>query len=109
MTIWALSPAVLYASPSLFGLVAPWVTPSDFLHQVAKLWLVVGLGGLLFRGIQLFFIRDVETGLVWMTKILTDPFSDFKLYYKAPLALLKGELIDPGLDLIEHGLEEKPA
>jgi hypothetical protein len=44
-----------------------------------------------------------------MTKILTDPFSDFKLYYKSPLFLLKGELIDPGLDLIEHGLEERPA
>ena len=26
-----------------------------------------------------------------------------------PLFLLKGELIDPGLDLIEHGLEERPA
>ena len=24
-------------------------------------------------------------GLVWMTKILTDPFNDFKLYHKAPL------------------------
>jgi hypothetical protein len=33
-----------------------------------------------------------------MTKILTDPFSDFRLYYKAPLFLLKGELIDPGLE-----------
>ena len=30
-----------------------------------------------------------------MTKILTDPFHDIKLYYKAPLALLRGELIDP--------------
>jgi hypothetical protein len=55
--------------------------------------------------VHLFFIRDVETGLVWMTKILTDPFSDLKLYYKAPLYLMKGELIDPGLDLIDHGLE----
>ena len=54
-------------------------------------------------------IRDIETGLVWMTKILTDPFSDLKLYYKAPLYLMKGELIDPGLDIIEHGLEEQPA
>jgi hypothetical protein len=33
-----------------------------------------------------------------MTKILTDPFSDLKLYYRAPLALMKGELIDPGLE-----------
>ena len=44
---------------------------------------------------HLFFLRDVQTGLVWMTKILTDPFHDIKLYYKAPLALLRGELIDP--------------
>ena len=62
------------------------------------IWLVIGLGGLLFRTVQLFFIRDVETGLVWMTKILTDPFHDIKLYHKAPLALLRGELIDPGLE-----------
>ena len=59
---------------------------------------VVGVGGLLFRTIHLFFIRDVETGLVWMTKIITDPFNDLKLYHKAPLFLMKGELIDPGLE-----------
>ena len=98
MTIWALSPLVLYFSPTLFGLVEPWTSNADFMRQVAKVWLAVGIGGLLFRTVHLFFIRDVETGLVWMTKILTDPFSDLKLYYKAPLALMKGELIDPGLE-----------
>ena len=72
------------------------------MRQVAKIWLAIGIGGLLFRTVHLFFIRDVETGLVWMTKILTDPFSDLKLYYKAPLYLMRGELIDPGLDIIEH-------
>ena len=45
---------------------------------------------------HLFFIKDVQTGLVWATKILTDPFHDIKLYHKAPLYLLRGELIDPG-------------
>src|SRR5665811_83174 len=109
MTIWALSPLVLYLDPTLFGLFVPWTSPADFMRQVAKVWLAVGIGGLLFRTIHLFFIRDVETGLVWMTKILTDPFSDLKLYYKSPIYLLKGELIDPGLDLIEHGMEEKHA
>jgi len=109
MTIWALSPVVLYFDPTLFGLFKPWASSADFMRQVAKIWLVIGAGGLLFRTVHLFFIRDIETGLVWMTKILTDPFSDFKLYYKSPLFLLKGELIDPGLDLIEHGLEERPA
>jgi hypothetical protein len=109
MTIWAASPLVLYFDPTLFGMFTPWASPVDFMRQVAKIWLVVGIGGLLFRTVQLFFIRDVETGLVWMTKILTDPFNDFKLYRKAPLYLMKGELIDPGLDIIEHGLEEQHA
>jgi hypothetical protein len=109
MTIWAASPVVLYFDRTLFGLFTPWVSPADFMRQVAKIWLAVGVGGLLFRTVHLFFIRDVETGLVWMTKILTDPFNDFKLYHKAPLFLLKGELIDPGLDIVEHGLEEQHA
>ena len=98
MTIWALSPLVLYFDPTLFGLFTPWTSSADFMRQVAKIWLVVGAGGLLFRTVHLFFIRDVETGLVWMTKILTDPFNDLKLYHKAPLFLMKGELIDPGLE-----------
>ena len=110
MAIWAASPLVLYADPTLLGLFTPWASPADFMRQVAKIWLVVGVGGLLFRTVQLFFIRDVETGLVWMTKIITDPFNDFNLYRKAPLALLRGELIDPGLDILEHdGLEEQHA
>jgi hypothetical protein len=40
------------------------------------IWLALGIAGLLFRTVHLFFIRDVQTGLVWMTKILTDPFHD---------------------------------
>ena len=44
---------------------------------------------------HLFFLKDVQTGLVWATKIVTDPFHDIMLYYKAPLALARGELIDP--------------
>src|SRR6266550_42842 len=106
LSIWALSPVILYADPTLFGLFTPWATPVDFMRQVAKIWLVVGIGGLLFRTVHLFFIRDVETGLVWMTKIITDPFNDFMLYHKAPLALLRGELIDPGVDILEHGFED---
>ncbi|MGZ9083432.1 MAG: hypothetical protein ACXW3U_15245, partial [Rhodoplanes sp.] len=65
-----------------------------FIRHVAKIWLFLGLAGLVFRTVQLFFIKDVQTGLVWMTKILTDPFHDIKLYYKAPLYLMRGELLD---------------
>ncbi|MGO9398702.1 MAG: hypothetical protein ACLP19_12830 [Xanthobacteraceae bacterium] len=110
MAIWALSPVVLYFDPTLFGIFTPAAGKMDFVRQVAEIWLVIGIGGALFRTVQLFFIKDVQTGLVWATKILTDPFHDIKLYHKAPLALLRGELIDPGIghDWDEDEAEELP-
>jgi hypothetical protein len=96
LTIWALSPLVLFIDPSLFGLLEPYAGVWGFVRSTAKIWLVLGLAGLLFRTVQLFFLYDVQTGLVWATKIVTDPFHDIKLYYKAPLQVLRGELIDPG-------------
>ena len=96
LSIWALSPLPLYFDPTLFGLFTPHADqrPSSSATW-RRLWLGLGVGGLLFRTIHLFFIKDVQTGLVWVTKILTDPFHDIKLYHKAPLALLRGELIEP--------------
>jgi hypothetical protein len=94
MTIWVLSPLLLYVGAWLgWNQVAS--TPSGLLEQVGEIWLALGLLGLLFRTVHLFFLRDVQTGLVWLAKILTDPFHDIKLYHKAPLYLLRGELIDP--------------
>jgi hypothetical protein len=95
LAIWALAPAVLWFDPTLFGLFKAHAGRAGFLRQVGEVWLAVGIGGLLFRTVQLFFVKDVQTGLVWITKILTDPFHDVKLYCKAPLHLLRGELIDP--------------
>jgi hypothetical protein len=95
LAIWALSPLPLFFDPTLFGIFQPHANTVEFVRHVAQIWLVIGLGGLLFRTVQLFFIKDVQTGLVWMTKIITDPFHDIKLYYKAPLYLLRGELIAP--------------
>jgi len=97
LSVWALSPAVLLVDPTLLGTFQPAANPGEFIAQVGKIWLVIGASGLLFRTVHLFFIRDVQTGLVWMTKILTDPFHDLKLYHKAPLALMRGELIDETL------------
>ena len=37
----------------------------------------------------------MQTGVVWFTKILTDPFHDVKIYHRAPLHLLKGEWLEP--------------
>jgi hypothetical protein len=96
LSIWAASPIALYFDPTLFGIFAPHADRAEFLRHMALLWIAIGFGGLLFRTVQLFFLKDVQTGLVWLIKILTDPFHDIKLYHKAPLHLLRGELIDPG-------------
>lgn len=98
LAIWGLSPLLLAFSPSLFGMLPPAASHAELLQQVGMIWLAVGAGALIFRTVQLFFVRDVQTGLVWITKILTDPFHDVALYYKAPLYLLRGELIDPMSD-----------
>ena len=97
MAVWALSPLLLLLDPTLLGFAEPHRTVGEFVRNVGYLWLALGLGGLLFRMIQLFIIRDVRTGLVWAAKILTDPFHDIMLYHKAPGRLLRGELIDPSV------------
>src|ERR1700739_3607737 len=109
-TIWALSPLPLYFDPTYFGLFAPAADKTGFVRDVAMVWLVLGIAGVLFRTVQLFLVKDVLTGLVWATKILTDPFHDIKIYHKAPLALLRGELIDPaiGSEWDEETAEELP-
>ena len=94
LSIWAILPMVLYVEPGLFGMIEPWETLTEWVRQVGASWLILGVAGLLFRTIHLFFLKDVQTGLVWMTKIITDPFHDIVLYHKAPFYLLKGELMD---------------
>jgi hypothetical protein len=93
--VWALAPLLLWLDPTFFGLFTAHTSGMAFVRHVGEIWLAVGAGALLFRMIQLFFIKSVQTGLVWATKILTDPFNDAIIYAKAPLYLLRGELIDP--------------
>ena len=95
LTIWALSPALLYVSPSLFGLLAPAADWRGIADHVATIWIVVGVGAVVLRSVQLMIVRDVQTGLVWATKIVTDPFHDVKLYHRAPLQVLRGEWMEP--------------
>jgi hypothetical protein len=86
---------VLLVSPTVWGWVpagAGWRGVAD---QVAIIWLAVAVGALLVRIAQLFVIANVQTGLVWGTKILTDPFHDVALYHRAPLYVLRGERFDP--------------
>lgn len=94
-TIWALTPLVLYLRPSLFGLFTRHHDLSGFLGHLAQLWIGLAIGALLFRTVHLFFLRDLQTGLVWFVKILTDPIHDIMLYHKAPFQLLRGEMMEP--------------
>ncbi len=95
MAVWAMSPLLLWLAPSLGGLIDPATTWARWVHDVGIAWLALGVGGLLFRTVHLFFLQDVRTGLVWATKIVTDPFNDAWIYRKAPLHLLRGEWLDP--------------
>ena len=97
MSVWALSPVVLYFDPTLLGVFAA-DDGTSFVQKMGMVWLSIGIGGLLFRTVHLFYLKDMQTGLVWLTKILTDPFHDLMLYYKSPVYLMRGQLIDPALD-----------
>ena len=95
MAVWAAMPVVLWAEPSLLGAIEPATSLAGYVHDVGIAWLALGVTGLAFRVAQLWWQQDLLTALVWMTKILTDPFRDIWLYHKAPLHLMRGEFIDP--------------
>jgi hypothetical protein len=98
LSIWVALPLFIYFNPGLLGLIPEHQTMAEFMHAVGYAWLYLGIAALLFRTCHLFFIYDVQTGLVWMTKILTDPFHDIYLYHKAPWHLLRGQrFADPQL------------
>src|SRR5207302_10611292 len=48
MSIWALSPFLLYFDPTLLGMLEPPASTHEVLRHVAILWLAIGLGGLVF-------------------------------------------------------------
>ena len=65
-------------------------------------WFALGVGGILFRMVHLFFIYNVRMGVAWAVKIITDPFYDTLLYWRSPFFLMGGQLIDP-MDDVRHG------
>ncbi len=91
---WLAVPVGLLAA-SYFGLISPLKDFHDYLHQLGTLWLCLAGAGLLGRSLYLCLTRNLQTGVVWFTKILTDPFHDVKIYHRAPLHLLKGEWFEP--------------
>ena len=94
LSIWFAAPVVLYLQPSLFGVFDPKDVARDLLYNTSILWLLIGIGAVVFRTVQLFVLKGVQSGLVWATKIVTDPFHDIQIYHKAPYFLLKGAMYD---------------
>jgi hypothetical protein len=95
MSVWVALPAVLWFVPSLGGFIEPATDFKGWVHDVGIAWLALGVTGLLFRVIQLWLRDGPMPALAWMTKILTDPFHDIKMYHRSPLYLLRGQRIDP--------------
>jgi hypothetical protein len=97
-----LSVPVALAACSVFGWISPFRSFLDYLHQLGVLWLGLAAAGLLGRTLYLCATRNVQTGVVWFTKILTDPFHDVKIYHRAPLHLLRGEWFEPAHHQPDH-------
>ncbi len=89
MAAWLLVPVVLWP------LSADDAGAGEFLNTLGMWWLALAVAGLLLRVVQLWFKQNLLTGLTWALKIITDPFHDIGLYYKAPWYVLRGEFIDP--------------
>lgn len=110
LSIWAASPLLLVVDPTLLGVFTPHADTAELVRHVGELWLAVGLAGIAFRAVQLFVLQDVQTGLVWVTKIATDPFHDIKLYRRAPLQVLAGKRTADAISesIAEEIVEEIP-
>lgn len=95
MSIWLGIPVIGYFFPEALNWAVPSPEYNNLLGITAMWWLYLGLFGMLFRMLQLAIQDSFLEAIAWGMKIMTDPFHDVKLYYKSPLYLARGELIDP--------------
>ena len=95
LSVCAAIPVIAYWLPDALR----WAVPESYedtpMRMTAMAWLLLGFGGLVFRVLQLWKQENLTAGLAWAYKIITDPVHDIKMYHKAPLYLLRGQLIDP--------------
>jgi hypothetical protein len=95
LTTWASIPLVVWLDPTFFGLFDSASGFEASVEKVSTIWIVLGVLAVAVRTAWLCATRGIQTGVVWATKILTDPLHDIKLYHRAPLFVLQGKLIDP--------------
>jgi hypothetical protein len=95
LVVWGAVPVLLWLSPTVFGSMPAFDGLAGFVDRLGLAWLALAGVGLLARTLYLVATRGTQTGVVWMTKILTDPLHDIRMYHRAPLHLLRGEWLDP--------------
>ncbi len=95
LSIWVAIPVLAIVWPASVTWMVPAAYEGSAVEIIGMSWLALGIAGLLFRAIQLYFQDNLRTATAWVLKIITDPFHDVKMYYKSPIYLMKGELIDP--------------
>jgi hypothetical protein len=98
LSVWIMVPIALWLIPDFFGLLGDQQIDRGLVYNTAILWLFTGVGAVLFRTVHLFYLMGFQSGLVWAIKILTDPFHDIKIYHRAPLHILKGNMYDDMTD-----------
>lgn len=91
---WIAAPLAV-AIPDVREALAPLTGTASYVDNLAYLWLAAGALGFAARTLYLMLFHAPMKGLVWFTKILTDPFHDVYMYYRAPAHLLRGERLDP--------------
>jgi hypothetical protein len=94
---WALSPLLIWLAPDVLPFVPEHEGWQEWLNDVGWCWFWLGIAALVFRMAQLTLQQSFRTAIVWICKIITDPFHDIKIYYKSPYYLLKGELLDTSM------------
>jgi hypothetical protein len=98
LSIWIAVPIILWLIPDFFGLLGDQHIDKGLIYNTAILWLFTGIGAVVFRTVHLFYLMGFQSGLVWAIKIITDPFHDIKIYHRAPLHILRGNLYDDMTD-----------
>ena len=103
--VWFHNPLAFWAGPQLAGGPAPSLAGQ--VDGVGWTWFFLAIAGLFARVGYLMVTRSPQTGLVWITKIMTDPINDIRQYWRSPIHLLRGEWLDP----MSHvtGSEHAPA
>lgn len=95
LAVWALVPLVLWLDSTVFGLMSAASTTDDYVQRIGWAWLYLAGAGLVARTVWLIASGRRQTGLAWLTKILTDPIHNVREYWDAPLYLLRGQLYEP--------------